>query len=274
MIIGYDTIGTTPFRQFGLPMYNTSYASIQNSIVDSVTLQTTIDKQGNKDSWNAGTVLLATFNNGDLEAGNIQMRGNPIEKLRIKRRNLKDKDFRVIKEMPFNPEPTQITYDDYTVSSDVEYEYVVAPVDASGIEGFMTATYINPKFDGWWIVDPNEPEKYNFQFLYNLDNVSITVDEDRTELSTFSKHPKVYYGHKYARRGSLSGLFIPEGYSVKEQYEKLIAMINKHTPYILKDGYGRNFMVDISTPQEVIQTRMAGVSKVTVNWVEVGEVDD
>ncbi|WP_336786966.1 hypothetical protein [Paenibacillus sp. MMO-177] len=273
MIIGLDMIGAQGFKSLVPPVTNATYLEVENCVADVLQLQTNIDNDDTKDKWGYGTVLLATFN-GDLEAGNIQMRENPISELRVKRRNLKDQNFIVVKELPFNPEPTQIVYDDYTVSSGEEYEYVIAPVDASGIEGFMTATYINPKFDGWWIVDPDQPELYNFQFLYNLDDVNITVDEDRTEINTFSKFPKVYYGQKYARRGSLSSLFIPEGYNAKEQYERLIAMINAKKPYILKDGYGRNFRVDISAPQETVQARMAGVTKVAVNWVEVGEVND
>lgn len=273
MIIGYDMIGSNPYTAATSPITNVSYVEARNSIVDELSLQTSIDNDKTKNVWGFGTVLLATFT-GDLEAGNIRMRENPVDKLRVKRRNLKDKNFIVLKELPFDPDPTQLVYDDYTASSATDYEYIVTPVDSTGIEGIMTATFINPKFDGWWIVDPDEPEKYNFQFLYNLDDVSITVDEDRTEVSTFSKFPKVYYGQKYARRGSLTSLFIPEGDSAKEKYERLIEMINTKKPYILKDGYGRKFTVDISSPKETIQSRLAGVTKVQIEWVEVGEIVD
>jgi hypothetical protein len=273
LIIGLDMIGSLPYSPFTPSTTGITYAEVSNMVVDAMQMQTNIDSANVKDSWGYGTVLLATFN-GDLEAGNIQMRENAIEALRVKRRNLEESNFVVLAELPFNPEPTQIQYDDYTVSSNEEYEYVIAPVDTTGIEGFMTATYINPKFDGWWIVDPDRPEEFNFQFLYNLEDVSITVEEDRTELSTFSKFPKVYYGQKYARKGNLSSLFIPNGDSAKEQYEKLIFMLNQHKPYILKDGYGRNFRVDISSPQEQIQTKTSGMTKVSVNWVEVGEAND
>ncbi|MGE6227640.1 hypothetical protein [Paenibacillus chitinolyticus] len=273
MIIGYDMMGVRPYSAATASITNASYVEVRNCIVDEIELQTTLDDDKAKDKWGNGTVLLATFN-GDLEAGNISMRGNAIEKLRIKRRKLSDMNFKTLKELPFHPAPTQIIYDDYTVSSNIDYEYIVAPVDSTGIEGIMTAVAIKPKFDGWWIVDPDDPEKYNFQFLYNLDDVSITVDEDRTELSTFSKYPKVYYGQKYARKGSLASLFIPEGYDAKEKYEHLVQMINIKKPYILKDSYGRNFRVDISSPRETIQSRLAGLTKVQIDWVEVGEVDD
>ncbi|MCT4605378.1 MAG: hypothetical protein N4A64_04605 [Marinisporobacter sp.] len=182
--------------------------------------------------------------------------------------------YTILKELPFSPEPSQIVYDDYSALSTVYYEYIVTPVDATGIEGIVTATVVRPEFDGWWIVDLDNPEEYNFQFLYNLDDVTINMTEDRTEMSTFGKYPLVRYGTKRARKCTLSGLFIPEGESTKEQYDKFDQMLTQRKPYLLKDKYGRKFVVDISSPQETILSRLQGVTKIAVNWVEVGEYED
>lgn len=273
MIIGYDIIGSQIFPSHSA-VKNVQYAEVKNVIADELHIQSTVgETTSDKNEWTYGTVLLATFN-GDLEAGNIQMRENPIEKLRVKRRLLSKPNFIILKELPFNPEPTELIYDDYTALSDKEYEYVVVPVDATGIEGIMTATYVNPKFDGWWLIDLDNPEEYNFQFIYNLEDVSIDTDEDRTEMSTFGKYPIVRYGTKRAKRGQLSSLFIPGGYNIREQIERLDEMLAQHKPYLLKDGYGRKYIVDVTAPNETIMPRVAGLSKVTIDWVEVDEYND
>lgn len=273
MIIGYDVIGEDVFSVVTPSINNISILSVTGCVADEVHLQTVTVNNPSKQGWTTGTVLLASYN-GDLEAGNILMAENPIEKLRIKRRNYKKQSFKTLKELPFDPNPSQLKYKDYTALSKQEYEYMVVPVDSSGIEGVIGSVNIVANFDGWWIVDLDEPEKYSFQFLYNMDDITVTTDEDRNEIVTFSKYPKVIYGTRRNKRGTLSGLFIPEGYDVREQLEKLDEMISKHKTYLLKDGYGRKYMVDISGQSEKISMSLRGTSVMTVNWVEVGEYID
>ena len=271
MIIGIDYIGATPF-DIGVAPVHSSYIELKNSVVDELHIQSQLSNSSTKENWTNGTILLAKFN-GDLEAGNITMRENPISKLRIKRRNYNSTIFKVLKEMPFNPDPTELIYDDYTCVSDDTYDYSVVPVDSAGIEGIMTAVSVKPHVEGWWIIDRDNPGNH-IKFMYNLDEVSISTDEDRTELSTFSRYPKVYYGTKRAKRGSLSGLFIPEGMTVRDQIAMLENLTQQHKPLLLKGGYGRSYIVDVSAPQLSIAPMMKDITKVNISWVEVEQFND
>jgi len=273
MIIGYDLIGKSIFNINTPSIENISVMNITGCIIDETHMQTTIVNSSIKQNWTNGTVLLAKYD-GDLEAGNILMRENPIDKLRIKRRSYKQQSFKTLKELDFDPNPAQLIYKDYTPLSGDEYEYIVVPVDSSGIEGVIGSVTAVANFEGWWIVDLDEPEKYNFQFLYNMDDMSITTEEDRTEIPTFSKYPKVSYGTRRNKKGTLSGLFIPEGYDVREQLELLDEMLAKHKVYLLKDGYGRKYMVDVHEPSETISMTLRGASTMSLNWTEVGEYID
>lgn len=272
MIIGYDTIGAMPF-EVGTPPIVASNVFIRNSIIDELHIQSILTNDNTRENWTNGSILLAKFS-GDLEAGNIAMRENPIDVIRIKRRNIQKLNFVTLKELEFNPDPTQIEYKDYGVSSDENYEYIVTPVDMSGIEGVMTSNNVSPRFEGWWLIDQDNPEENNFQFLYNLDDMTITTDEERTELDTFARYPKVYYGQKRAKKGVLSGVFIPENISVRKQFEKLDKILALRKPLLLKNGYGRNYIVDVYVPSETIFSRIKDMTKATLNWVEVGEYID
>lgn len=275
MIIGYDTFGMIPFGTPAIPLLNGQYLEIKNMVIDELHVQSGIVNNSEKQLWENNTIFIAKFQD-DLEAGNIGMRGNAISLLRIKRRNIKKSNFLTLKEIPFNPDPTFIEYRDFTAAAAQNYEYAVAPVDDSGIEGAISSVNVSPNFTGWWLIDLDNPEEYSFQFVHNLDDVNITTDEDRTELSTFSKYPKVYYGQKRAKRGSLSGLIvdIESNNSVYNQYKKLDTIIAQHKTLLLKDSKGRAFMVDISAPTENIMSRTKYAEKITINWVEVDEYND
>ncbi len=272
MIIGYEIIGTTVFSSFS-PLVNACFMELKNIVADEFHVQNISNNSTVRENWTSGTVLLTTFN-GDLEAGNIQMRENSITGLRVKRRKVNNQIFTVLKEFPFTPEPTQIIYDDYSATAGVDYEYMVVPYDETGIEGIITTINAKAEFEGWWLVDPHSPEDFNFQFFYNLDDINIETDEDRTELTTFGKYPLIRYGQKRARKGTLSSLFIPEGDSVVEQYQKLDNMLKQHKTLLLKDGLGRSFLVDVSSPAETVLQKPFRLSRITVSWVEVEEYND
>jgi hypothetical protein len=262
-------------REFDIPasVNNIQYLSSSNCIIDEIHLQSIIEDSSTKEGWSFGTVLLASLN-GDLEAGNIQMRENPISYLRVKRREVGSTEKLILKDYDFSPDPQTLVHDDYTCLSNKHYEYIVVPVDASGIEGSETKLEVECGFTGWWIVDMDNPTENNFQFLYNLDDVSIKVDEDRKVIKTFGKHPIVRYGMQRAKKGRLSGLVLPYDGDVLEQVEKFDAMLAQHKPLLLKNSQGRGYIVDISAPEESISSELVGVSRVSVDWIEVGDYND
>lgn len=254
-------------------IYNIDEVNITNAVFDEVDLfdgkQNTANEKG---KWNSNTKFVTKFL-GNLEAGNISLGEAEISGLKVKRKRKGASTYKDLATVDYIPN-SMMTYYDYFAASSKDYEYAVVPIDNAGIEGVISTIYTSPDFEGWWLIDPDNPEDGSFHFYYNLEDVSISTYEDRTELNTFAKYPKVYYGQKRAKHGSLSGLFIPEKDNVVKQYEKLESIISKHKPLLLKDGEGRCYFVDVSAPNEVAVQRPSGISSININWVEVDEYND
>lgn len=246
---------------------------IKNAIYDEVVLyESELDNVNERGRWNSLTKFLARFN-GNLEAGNIALDEAEISGLKIKRKRTENDIYTDLDLVDYVPN-SLMSYKDYFARSEIDYNYAVVPVDVAGIEGVITPITTTPQFEGWWLIDPDYPEENNFQFFYNIDDMTITTDEDRSEISTFGKYPLVRYGQKRAKRGSLTGLLIPEGENVVKQYKRLDYLTKQHKPLLLKDSKGRSCYVDVSAPQEVVLQKPSGLSKVTINWVEVDEYND
>lgn len=221
--------------------------------------------------WDSSTIMNASFDS-TLEGGSIDLNGIEIVSWKVRKMQSGDSTSSLIGVYPIT-ENLVMSCEDVTVASNKDTTYEVLPVGVNGIEGASTSVTYNLPIEGWWILDPDDTDNC-VQFLYNLDDTSIQTDEDRVEMSTFAKYPIVRYGKKRAKRGTLSSLFIPDESSISPEllYEKLDYLTSLHKPLLLKGYTGKNYLVDISAPQEDLILRPNGFKRVTVNWVEVGEV--
>ncbi|WDV47037.1 hypothetical protein PV797_04875 [Clostridiaceae bacterium M8S5] len=273
-LIGLNSYGDgSVFDPATAPICNINDIKIKNAVFDEVGLfDGSGDSANERSKWSSHTVFIAKLKD-NLEAGNISLDEHDISGLKVKRKKSESNTYVDLATVNYVPN-SMMTYLDYFASSNTDYDYAVVPVSTSGIEGIINITPTKPMFDGWWLIDCDDPDKNHFHFYYNLKDVNISTHQDRTVLNTFSKYPKVYYGQKYAKHGSLSGLLLPDDGNVVTQLRKLEDMINKHKPLLLKDSMGRCFYVDVSAPSMVAMQRPNDISSISINWVEVREYHD
>ena len=280
MIIGYNTIMGDVLDTPQIPVQNINYLQFSNCIIDEFHVRSEIIDAITKEEFDDATILKGTFS-GDLEAGSISMRGNKIAKYRAKRREIGHTTFRTVYEKEFDDDEQNVTetieFKDYEPRSNVEYEWQVVPVDESGIEGSVSSVTHKVEFDGWWIIDQDNPDEYNLQFVFNMDSVNIGLEEDRTVLSTFARFPRVYYGAKHIRTITLKGLWSQDKYNTSpiwKQIEKLDTMRLMRKSFLVKSGNGRRFIADIHSPSESTYEGISQIEDVQVSVYEVGELVD
>lgn len=280
MILGYDTFVGNIVDTPQLPIQDINVIEISNCTIDELHIRNAVSDVLEKGSYDNSTVMKAEFN-GDMEAGSISMRDNKIAKLRLKRREIGSTHFRTVVEFEVedaNALVKSYNFKDYEPRSNVKYEWAVTPVDASGIEGNLTTTIAKVDFDGWWVIDMDNPEEYRLQFVFNMDSVSISAEEDREILSTFARYGFVRYGAKYAKSLTLKSLFCEDDgfYPVEtwRQIERLDKMKLMHKSFLIKSGNGKRFIGDIHSPQETTYEAIDSIEDVQIEVYEVGEIND
>ncbi len=275
MLIGLESFTGMFFDTPQTPISNISYLSIKECIADDLHIRNTLANITEKSEWDNSTVLYAAFS-GDMEAGNISMRENQIAKLRLKRKEGNESYFKTIAEFDFDNQIITKTYsyNDYEAMGNVEITYMVCPVDSAGIEGKGTVVTTLLDFSGWWIIDMESPDENSVQFIYNMDSVSISTEQDRTILKTFSKYPFVRYGATHCKQGSLKSMNVNFSVPIWKQVQKLDNMCQMHKSFLLKDGNGHRYIVDINSPTETTYEHIKDASDLTVEWYQVGQVGD
>lgn len=281
MILGTETIMGDVLNIPQTPIQNINYIQFANCIIDEFHVRSKIVDQIKKEEYSDDTILKGTFS-GDLEAGSISMRGNKILKYRLKRREIGHTTFRTVYEKDVDvdhPNMTEtVTYKDWEPRSNVEYEWQVVPVDESGIEGSISTVTNKVIFDGWWVIDQDNPEEYSLHFVWNLNDTSISREEDRTVLSTFAKHSFVRYGARYSKTMTLKALLAEdEKYNptpIWKQVEKIDKMHLMRKSFLVKDGNGRRFIADMYDPQETTNEKIREIEDIQVSIYEVGELVD
>ncbi|MCJ7856718.1 hypothetical protein MUJ63_10520 [Lachnospiraceae bacterium NSJ-143] len=281
MILGYDTFTGNIVDTPQIPLQRINSIEASNCIIDELHVRNAVMDIIEKGSYDDMTILKAEFN-GDMEAGSITMRENQIVKLRVKRREAGNTYFRTVAEFELDNDEQILTkaftFKDYEPRSNVTYEWAVTPVDSSGIEGNLTSTTSKIKFDGWWVIDLDNPEEYSLQFVFNMDSVNISTEEDREVLSTFARYGFVRYGAKYAKSMTLKWLFMEnDGFYPTEtwrQVERLDKMKLMHKSFLVKSGNGKRFIGDIHSPQETTYEAIRQIEDIQIEVYEVGEIND
>jgi len=159
-----------------------------------------------------------------------------------------------------------LNYTDFQCSFGV-FEYSAISIGSNGTQSNRSLVMpVDVQFDGWWIFDKESGEGY--QFIYNIPSISVNIEEERYEFKTFSSKPFIRYGDYKANRGSLSGLKITnEALNPREQSLKLISLINKRKPMILKNHFGDLWTVNIHSPIRNLNPN--NYEEISIEWVEV-----
>lgn len=221
-------------------------------------------------TWDENTIFLALFNN-NLNAGTLSASGVNITSWRLYRKLSTNNQYTLLVEQDNS---TTNEYYDFTVASNIYYDYAIEGV---ADDGRITAKYFslnnNLEFDGFWLIDQNA--NTCFQFIYEVPNISINSDTDRTEYKTFSKYPIIKRGQYSVKRGQLQTTInkydgISDSY-IFDQVSLLEAM--EGNILLLKFDTGQIYLVDIYDINYTLSSEYEDDEdcEIKVSWVEVGE---
>ena len=254
---------------------------IKNGIFDEVYLSSDTNNQFNATipEWGYDTILHARFQNNIL-AGNVDFTLDSISKLIIKKRKEGSYKWVQLYETTIDSEEDFDFYMiDVTVASMTNYDYAAVPI-INGVEGTYQITSIYVEFDGAFIVDPTNA----YQLIANLQRPSLTRNNPSNVLEPVnSKYPYInYYSNLQYDRFSVSGLFIrlnrttcqfETDHSWRLRKEVRDFLTNKRSK-IVKFWNGEIYMAAVVDPiQENVDGHPDNVN-MTINFVEVGDVDD
>lgn len=284
-LIGFDMVGGLNAKgdqsvfDANFSTYDFTKVEMEGIVVDELSVDFgTKPFSADKGVWEPSTIFLATFNN-TLEAGNLSMNDNDVEKLRFKKRKKGTMDWLLIDEVDYSPEQITYTIRDRLARSNVEYEYAIVPVVAD-IEGELITNSIVALHEGLWIVDANN----SVNILHEVEYGTI---QHNTNTNVFellnSRYPITITGELDYTSGSNSGrlLAYESWLEHKMNYDAeltlrdyVLGFMKNGKPKILKNDKGRYYLIVAKDIQEQPYKLDNGSVSVSFNWVEIGDAED
>ena len=205
-------------------------------------------------SWGYDTIFLANFQQS-LEAGNIELHGLPINKLRIRKRKKDNLRFETINEFDFDPDKLSYEMDDRLVESHEDYVYGIQPLGGSNenpVSGNTTISEIYSEFESVWLVNKNT----QYQLFYDLDVGSYETHVPSEVKETLGRQYPIVFsnGAVNYRRGNISCAIISdETYNKnkispkeeKEHRKLMMKFLSDKKPKLYKDGSGEAMVIMI-----------------------------
>lgn len=247
--------------------------------------ETILDYINTKEEWSYDTVLLAKFHN-NLSAGNIENNGMKIEKLKLKKRNIKNMTWTDVKTFVFDPNIHNYNYLDRLVEALETYEYAIQPM-TSNVLGEEKTEKIDCDFEGAWIIGKDK----QYQLIYNMELNDIeTVNKTTVYEPLGSKYPIVVTnGDINYKKTSLKALLITdttisgdvEDVQIDRKAEKRLRQeiekfFNERRPFIFKDSSGNYMLAMNTTPIRLIPNNDLSqrVYEVSLDICEIGDAYD
>jgi|GEM_PF-1546504 len=252
-IIGLDLFDINAYESI-MPRINTiSKVKLNNAIYDEVMIRERVDvdyKNSTKDGWELDTFLLAQFK-GDLEAGNINNGGIPIDRFAIKRRKVGETKNYILGYKDF-VNNNQFVFTDYTQSNG-DFIYSITPVGVNDLQGKDNPVNVTSDFAGWFVVDQKENMAIPFdKFIGSEPTITSNLQQSRVQIDTLTKYPNFFYTDQEFHDFQIQSVFAPNEWERSgDQYERLLnAMIRHHKPMLIKGGSGESYVVDIHSPSK------------------------
>lgn len=271
MIIGLDTIGNQIIES-ALPSAENIYsAELKNVIVDDFY----ISKDGvltdkTEPIWTIDTYLLAKFEDGSLEAGNVINNNLEINNWRVRRRPINSIIYKELATIPISTEGN-FYYLDYTGRSGVIYEYEITPM-AGDIEGTPTTITVKCEFDYWWISDDTQ----SYPLYANIEISDITTNIQRHIYEGFDIFPTISYGNQKYQSGTITAMLFDGNLQASKEYRDLVeAFINNKKIKYLKSPKGDIWVVDTHSSKKKLETSYEDdICTITFDWCEVASNDN
>lgn len=284
MFIGLDAFGDfVAFDTFNI-VDNFYRLELMNMKADEVNIKENVDTvidDESKEEWHYSQILLALFQN-NLEAGNLQLNGLPVEYIKIKKRKKEDLIWNEMKHIPFNRDVHDYYFVDKYVEALQTYEYAVQPVGAGGVVGNNIYSEIESDFEGAWLVNKDR----DFQLFFNLEISPYETVISTSVIETLGgQYPIVFTNNnvKY-RKGQLKCMLVSNSTSDKgiidRKQEKIIrnnimSFLTDKKPKLYKDSSGEMMIIMLSgnptlTPINELSQQIYNLE---VEFVEVAGTD-
>ena len=285
ILIGLGAFGDEETSVFqSLNIVNNFYrVELTKAIFDEIHLRNRINISYDeaKTDWQLDTILLAKFQNS-LAGGNIDLAGELIEFLSIRKRKIDELTWSNVINIPYNPEINIYEYVDKFVEAGEIYEYAILPVAFGGFEGKYILEQIEAKFESTWLFNKNEI----YKLIYNLEyGVIDTIVPNSIFEPVGAEYPIVNYnGNLKYKRGNIKCLLVSNNSingkidirQEKLERKQLLNFLTDRKPKILKDAGGNYMMVSIiGSPQLVPNNNLAQrLYEVNFEFIEIGNPYD
>ena len=232
--------------------------------------------------WNDYSMLHAKFNN-NLVAGNVEFDTYNVNKLRLKRKKSSDYVWNTIYEKDLNGTADfEVNFDDFYACSNTWYDYAVVTVNSINDveeEKIYVTTSVYSEFDGIGIAD-----KDNMYYTRLEENITADIVTPGTIINTLGRqYPFVIHNgmNKYYN-GSASGVFVEVDKKkcigkfdeIRLYHQKFNEFLSNGKPKVLKDSYGRRWLISIPEPPTTSPNNHTDELVTTINWVETGDIND
>lgn len=284
MFIGLDAFGDfVAFDTFNI-VDNFYRLELMNMKADEVNIKENVDTvidDESKEEWHYTQVLLALFQN-NLEAGNLQLDGMPVEYIKIKKRKKEDLLWNEMKYIPFDKNVHDYYFIDKYVEALQTYEYAVQPVGADNVVGNNIYSEIEADFEGVWLVDKDR----DFQLFFNLEISPYETVVPTSVIETLGgQYPVVFTNDnvKY-RQGQLKCMLVSNSTesngAIDRRQEKILrnnimSFLTDKKPKLYKDSSGEMMVIMLSgnptlTPINELSQQIYNLE---VEFVEVARTD-
>lgn len=255
--------------------------TITNGVFDDIYMDSNTDLEYSNTipEWDYSTIMHARFQNNIL-AGNVNFTLSTISALVLKRR--KKGAFLwtpLYSQSVVEEEDLDFYFTDITVASNTTYEYAAVPI-INGTEGTYQITSVDVEFDGAFIIDPT----YGYQLIVNLHRGNLTRNNPASLIEPInSKYPYInYYGQSQYDKFTISGMFMEmvNNCRVNEdvyswQLRKAVRdFLTNRRSKVVKLYDGQIYLAAVMDPIQESEEQHIDFVNMTVNFVEIGDVDD
>jgi hypothetical protein len=285
LLIGIDFLGFDNGAIFDTRGSHDNYYSleIRDGLFDHLHVDRDLatDETTNKTSYFTYLTLLNAPFKGDLEAGSISLMGTEIERIRFQKRRTDELYWTDVAEYHYDF-PNKRLYEalDKYVQNDFDYEYSLLPVTNEVLGHRVVSDPIKVKYEGYFLSDMN----HNYQLLLNADFGTIEHTGSNSVMETLNgRYPIVSYSNLDYRQGSLQAILLtPQSIDTGKIYikeeniarEKVINFLKNKRPKILRTVNGEIMLIGVvGNPSEIPNNKVAGVSSISFDYVEINEIN-
>lgn len=243
---------------------------------------TNVSTSSERKEWTYNTVFLWECDNS-LEAGNVGLKGLPINQLKIRKRKKGELTFEDVKVFDFDPDKQTYSFKDRFVESYEDYIYGIQPMGGSiedPILGETTTHEVSTEFESAWLV--GKDRQYKLIFDLEIGDYEHVVPSEIIE-TLGGQFPIVSSsGNLRYKRGNLKCMLMSQEIvnrlSPKEEkaFRKIVMdFLLDRKPKLFKDGSGEYMLISIIgnpllTPNNNLSQLVYNLS---IEFVEIGETN-